>query len=92
MRVALMAVAAGTQMMSAPCVAIKNNPDVCAARDAATAATYTAPQVSSLPEPHVPTQQFNVGNPLPFAEYTTGNFAYRASGRLNRSYTPGSSR
>jgi outer membrane protein TolC len=32
--------------------------------------------VSSLPDPHVTIQQFSVGNPLPFAGYTSSNFAY----------------
>ena len=58
----------------------KNNPDIRTARSAATAATYVAPQVSSLPDPRVTLQQFNVGNPLPFAGYTTSNFAYIAVG------------
>lgn len=57
-----------------------NSPDVLAAKAAARAATYAAPQVSSLPDPRVSIQQFNVGNPLPFAGYTTSGFAYLGVG------------
>jgi outer membrane protein TolC len=56
--------------------ATTSNPDVRAARDAAKAATYAAPQVSSLPDPHVTLQQLNVGSPRPFAGYTNSDFAY----------------
>ncbi|MCC7241542.1 MAG: TolC family protein [Acidobacteria bacterium] len=59
---------------------MRQNPDVLAARSAATAASYVAPQVSSLPDPRVTVQQMNVGNPLPFAGYTSNNFAYLAVG------------
>lgn len=57
-----------------------NNPNVQAARRAAEAATYVPAQASSLPDPQVTIQQFNVGNPLPFAGYTTSDFAYLAVG------------
>jgi outer membrane protein TolC len=67
----------------------KNNPDVIAARDAARAATYAAPQASSLPDPRVTIQQFNVGNPLPFAGYTTSGFAYIGIGASQALPYPG---
>lgn len=65
------------------------NPDVLAARRAATAATYVAPQASSLPDPHVTIQQFNVGNPLPFAGYRTSDFAYIGIGASQQLPYPG---
>src|SRR5690348_3432115 len=58
----------------------KSNPDVLAAKSGAQAAAYRPRQVSSLPDPHVTVQEFNVGNPLPFAGYTTSNFAYLGVG------------
>jgi outer membrane protein TolC len=54
----------------------RSNPDVIAARQAATAATYVAPQVSSLPDPQVTLQHMTVGSPLPFDGYLSNNFAY----------------
>ena len=51
-----------------------------AAKSGAQAATYRPRQVASLPDPHVTIQEFNVGNPLPFAGYTTSNFAYLGIG------------
>jgi outer membrane protein TolC len=54
----------------------RNNPDVIAARHAATAATYVAPQVSSLPDPQATLQHMTVGSPLPFDGYLSNNFAY----------------
>ena len=58
----------------------RNNPDVIASRDAATAATYLAPQVSSLPDPQVTLQHMTVGSPLPFDGYLSNNFAYLGIG------------
>ena len=57
-----------------------NNPDVRTAKAAAKAAMYAVPQVSTLPDPHLTIQQFDVGNPLPFAGYTSNNFAYLGIG------------
>jgi cobalt-zinc-cadmium efflux system outer membrane protein len=57
-----------------------NSPDVRAAKAAAKAAAYAVPQVSSLPDPRISIQQFSVGNPLPFAGYTTNGFAYLGLG------------
>ena len=56
------------------------SPDVRAARTAATATTYAASQVSSLPDPQVTLQQLDVGNPLPFAGYTSNGFGYVGAG------------
>lgn len=66
-----------------------NSPDLRAARSAATAATYVPAQASSLPDPQVTIQQFNVGNPLPFAGYTTSDFAYLAIGASQALPYPG---
>jgi cobalt-zinc-cadmium efflux system outer membrane protein len=54
----------------------KNDPAILAAEKAAKAATYVAPQVSSLPDPQFTLQQFSVGSPRPFAGYTNSDFAY----------------
>lgn len=54
----------------------KNDPAILAAEKAARAATYVAPQVSSLPDPQFTLQQFSVGSPRPFAGYTNSDFAY----------------
>ena len=66
-----------------------SNPDVLAARRAAEAAADVPAQASSLPDPHVSIQQFTVGNPLPFAGYTTNNFAYIAVGASQMLPYPG---
>lgn len=66
-----------------------NNPDLLAARRAADAAAYAPTQASSLPDPRVTFQQMNVGNPLPFAGYTTNNFAYIAVGASQMLPYPG---
>ena len=58
----------------------RNNPDLIAARQAATAATYVAPQVSSLPDPQLTLQHMTVGSPLPFDGYLSNNFAYLGIG------------
>lgn len=54
----------------------RNNPQILAAKHAWRAATHVSSQVSTLPDPEVTLQQFAVGNPAPFAGYTTSNFAY----------------
>ncbi|HZQ54121.1 MAG TPA: TolC family protein [Bryobacteraceae bacterium] len=54
----------------------KNNPQILAAKHGWHAATQVPSQVSTLPDPEFTVQQFAVGNPAPFAGYTTSNFAY----------------
>jgi hypothetical protein len=48
----------------------RNDPAIHAAEQAARAATFVAPQMSSLPDPQFTLQQFSVGSPRPFAGYT----------------------
>ena len=67
----------------------KSNPDVLTARSGAEAAMYGPQQVSSLPDPRVTIQEFNVGAPLPFAGYTTSNFAYLGIGASQTLPYPG---
>jgi outer membrane protein, heavy metal efflux system len=57
-----------------------NNPQVLAARRAWQAATLVASQVSTLPDPHLVVQEFNVGSPRPFAGFTNNDFAYLGVG------------
>jgi cobalt-zinc-cadmium efflux system outer membrane protein len=52
------------------------SPAVAAARAAAEAASHVAPQVTTLPDPRVTFQQFNVGSPRPFAGWSNSDFAY----------------
>src|SRR5580692_6113291 len=54
----------------------KNDTAIHAAESAAKAATFTAPQMSTLPDPQFTLQQFSVGSPRPFAGYTNSDFAY----------------
>ena len=54
----------------------QRNPQVLAARQAWNAATQVPSQVSTLPDPQLNLQQVSVGSPLPFAGYTTSEFAY----------------
>lgn len=56
--------------------AAKNDPAILTAERAARAATFVAPQVSTLPDPQFSLQQFSVGSPRPFAGYTNSDFAY----------------
>lgn len=67
----------------------KNDPAILAAERAAKAATYVAPQVSSLPDPQFTLQQFSVGSPRPFAGYTNSNFAYIGVGASQQLPYPG---
>lgn len=53
-----------------------NNPQILAAKHAWRAATQAPSQASTLPDPQFTVQQLAVGNPLPFAGYTTSDFAY----------------
>ena len=54
----------------------RDDPAILAAERAAKAATFVAPQMSSLPDPQFTLQQFSVGSPRPFAGYTNSEFAY----------------
>ena len=54
----------------------RDNPEILAARRAWQASTQVPSQVSTLPDPQVQVQQFNVGSPRPFAGFTNSNFAY----------------
>jgi hypothetical protein len=69
----------------------RNNPVILAAESAAKAATYAAPQMSSLPDPQFTLQQFSVGSPRPFAGYTnsilpTSGWALPNNCRIRESY------
>ena len=67
----------------------KNDPAVHAAEQAARAATFVAPQMSSLPDPQFTLQQFSVGSPRPFAGYTNSDFAYVGLGVSQQFPYPG---
>ena len=67
----------------------QNNPQIVAARHAWRGATQVPSQVSTLPDPEITVQQFAVGNPLPFAGYTTSNFAYIGFGASQEIPYPG---
>lgn len=67
----------------------KNDPAILAAERAARAATFVAPQMSSLPDPRFTVQQFSVGSPRPFAGYTNSNFAYIGVGASQQLPYPG---
>lgn len=54
----------------------RNNPQILAARRSWQAAAQVPSQVSTLPDPQVVVQQFNVGSPRPFAGFTNSDFAY----------------
>ncbi len=56
--------------------AMRNNPDILAARRGWQAAAQVPSQVSTLPDPQVTVQSFSVGSPRPFAGYSNSNFAY----------------
>ena len=58
----------------------KNDPAIRVAETAAKAATFGAPQMSTLPDPQFTLQQFSVGSPRPFAGYTNSDFAYMGLG------------
>ena len=67
----------------------KNDPAIRVAESAARAATFAAPQVSTLPDPQFTLQQFSVGSPRPFAGYTNSDFAYIGLGASQRFPYPG---
>jgi cobalt-zinc-cadmium efflux system outer membrane protein len=54
----------------------RRNPQVLAAFHAWQATTQVPAQVSTLPDPQLNVQQVSVGSPVPFAGYTTSDFAY----------------
>ena len=55
---------------------LRRSPTVAAAQATAAAARQVAPQVTTLPDPTISIQQFNVGSPRPFAGFTNSDFAY----------------
>lgn len=67
----------------------RNDPAIHAAEQAARAATFVAPQMSSLPDPQFTLQQFSVGSPRPFAGYTNSDFAYIGVGASQQLPYPG---
>jgi cobalt-zinc-cadmium efflux system outer membrane protein len=56
--------------------AVRNNPQIHAARQEWQATQQMPTQVSTLPDPQVALQQVNVGSPRPFAGFTNSDFAY----------------
>jgi cobalt-zinc-cadmium efflux system outer membrane protein len=67
----------------------KNDTAIHAAESAAKAATFAAPQMSTLPDPQFTLQQFSVGSPRPFAGYTNSDFAYIGLGVSQQFPYPG---
>src|SRR5258706_8580955 len=67
----------------------RNDPAIHAAEQAARAATFVAPQMSSLPDPQLTLQQFSVGSPRLFAGYTNSDFAYIGLGASQQLPYPG---
>src|SRR5712692_6930811 len=67
----------------------KNDPAIHSAESAARAATFAAPQMSTLPDPQFTLQQFSVGSPRPFAGYTNSDFAYIGLGTSQQFPYPG---
>ncbi|HXR96374.1 MAG TPA: TolC family protein [Terriglobales bacterium] len=57
-----------------------HNSGIRAAQQAWQAATHAVAPASTLPDPEVSLQQMTVGSPLPFAGYSTSNFAYTGVG------------
>jgi cobalt-zinc-cadmium efflux system outer membrane protein len=58
----------------------QHNPQLLAARQAWQAASQVPSQVATLPDPRLELQQVSVGSPVPFAGYTTSEFAYAGIG------------
>jgi cobalt-zinc-cadmium efflux system outer membrane protein len=56
--------------------AVRNNPDILAARRAWQAMAQVPSQVSTRPDPQVTVQHLSVGSPRPFAGFTNSDFAY----------------
>jgi outer membrane protein, heavy metal efflux system len=67
----------------------KNDPAIQTAERAARAATFAAPQMSTLPDPQFTVQQFSVGSPRPFAGYTNSDFAFIGLGVSQQLPYPG---
>lgn len=67
----------------------KYDPSILATERAAKAATFVAPQMSTLPDPQLTVQQFSVGSPRPFAGYTNSDFAYFGVGVSQQLPYPG---
>ena len=67
----------------------RNDPAIRVAESAAKAATFAAPQMSTLPDPQFTIQQFSVGSPRPFAGYTNSDFAYIGLGASQQFPYPG---
>jgi outer membrane protein TolC len=66
-----------------------NDPAIQAAEKSLQAATFVAPQMSTLPDPQFTLQQFSVGSPRPFAGYTNSDFAYIGLGVSQQLPYPG---
>jgi cobalt-zinc-cadmium efflux system outer membrane protein len=58
----------------------QRNPQILAAHQAWKAASQVPSQVATLPDPQLNLQQVSVGSPVPFAGYTTSDFAYAGIG------------
>ncbi|HEV3455704.1 MAG TPA: TolC family protein [Thermoanaerobaculia bacterium] len=58
----------------------QRNPQILAAQQAWKAASQVPSQVATLPDPQLNLQQVSVGSPVPFAGYTTSEFAYAGIG------------
>jgi cobalt-zinc-cadmium efflux system outer membrane protein len=67
----------------------RSNPAILTAERAAKAATFVAPQMSTLPDPQFTLQQLSVGSPRPFAGYTNSDFAYIGLGASQQLPYPG---
>ncbi|HVA62164.1 MAG TPA: TolC family protein, partial [Terriglobales bacterium] len=70
------ATAAQTALPQLMVEAERNNPRIAAAEQAWRAAEQRVAPAGALPDPQATVQQMSVGSPLPFAGYTTNNFAY----------------
>lgn len=69
--------------------AAHTNPQIAAAAHISKAAAQREHQVSTLPDPTFTLQQFSVGSPLPFAGYTSSDFAYIGVGASQQLPFPG---
>lgn len=78
-----------TPLASLVAEAQADNAQVSAANHSWQAAKDVPRQVTTLPDPSVTYQNLSVGNPLPFAGYTTSNFAYIGIGASQELPYPG---
>jgi outer membrane protein TolC len=69
--------------------AAANNPDILSAEHNWRAMALVKAQVTTLPNPQLTLQQFNVGSPRPFAGITNSNFAYVGIGATQELPYPG---